>query len=141
LFLFILIGITIITYYSIPIMPSFSDNKDPLIRSLIYISCAGGIGGIVYCIRGFYQHLFEKDFDNNSTWWYIFRPFLSVVMGVFVYFLIVGGLLSIGQIATADYSKSIMFYCAISFLAGFSFTQVSNKLEELASTLFAKKEV
>jgi len=70
----------------------------------------------------------------------IFRPFVSVVIGIFVYFFIVGGLLSLGSITAVDYSRSVMFYCAISFLAGFSFTQFADKLEELASTMFAKKK-
>lgn len=131
-FLFVLIMITILTY--------FSRIESVLIKSLIYIGSSGGIGGIVYCIRGFYQSIASKQFDFGWTWWYIFRPFISIVIGVFVYFFIVGGLLSLGSISMVDYSRSVMLYCAISFLAGFSFTQFANKLEELASTLFAKKE-
>jgi len=130
-FLFVLIAITILAY--------FSGIESVLIKSLIYISSSGGIGGIIYCIRGFYQSLAAKQFDFGWIWWYIFRPFISIVIGVFVYFLIVGGLLSLGSISAVDYSRSVMFYCAISFLAGFSFTQFADKLEELASTIFAKK--
>lgn len=111
-----------------------------LINSLIIISLSGGIGGTTYSIRGFYQNLGGGNFNFNWGWWYIFRPFISMVMGVFIYFLIVGGLLSIGGIYKVDYSRSLMFYSAIAFLAGFSFTQFANKLEELASTIFAKKE-
>ena len=130
-FLFVLIAITIITY--------FSRIESVLIKSLIYIGSSGGIGGIIYCIRGFYQGVASKEFDFSFTWWFIFRPFISVVVGIFAYFFIVGGLLSLGSISTVDYSRSVMFYCAISFLAGFSFTQFADKLEELASTIFAKK--
>jgi len=130
-FLFVLIAITIIVY--------FSRIESVLIKSLIYIGSSGGIGGIIYCIRGFYQSVASKQFDFSWTWWYIFRPFISIVIGIFVYFFIVGGLLSLGSITAVDYSRSVMFYCAISFLAGFSFTQFADKLEELASTTFAKK--
>lgn len=131
-FLFVLIIISIMTY--------FSNNEDTLIRSLIYIGSSGGMGGTIYCIRGFYQNLGEGNFNFNWTWWYLFRPLVSVVIGVFVYFFIVGGLLSLGSVSEINYSKSVMFYCAISFLAGFSFTQFANKLEELSSTLFSKKK-
>jgi len=62
------------------------------------------------------------------------------VIGVFAYFFIVGGLLRLGSISAVDYSRSVMFYCAISFLAGFSFTQFADKVDELASTLFAKRK-
>lgn len=132
-FLFALIAITVITYFSRSI-------KSVLIKSLVYISSSGGIGGTIYCIRGFYQSVTSKKFDLGLTWWYIFRPIISIVIGIFAYFLIVGGLLSLGSITAVDYSRSVMFYCAISFLAGFSFTQFADKLEELASTMFAKKK-
>lgn len=131
LILFILIGINF--YLNQP------ENK--LIFSLIIIACSGGIGGTLYSIRGFYQNIGEGNFNFNSwVWWYIFRPIMSAVIGVFVYFLIVGGLLSVGNVSEINYSKGLMFYSAVAFLAGFSFTQFANKLEELASTIFTKKE-
>jgi hypothetical protein len=131
-FLFILIAITVITY--------FSRIEMVLIKSLVYIGSSGGIGGTIYCIRAFYKNLASGKFDLKWTWWFIFRPFISIVIGVFAYFLIVGGLLSLGSISEVDYSRSVMFYCAISFLAGFSFTQFADKLEELALTMFGKKK-
>lgn len=103
------------------------------------ISLSGGIGGTIYTIRGFYQNLGKGIFDLRWTWWYIYRPIVSLVIGVFVYFLIVGGLLSIGGVSEVNYSKGLMFYAAIAFLAGFSFTQFTNKLEELTSTIFSGK--
>jgi hypothetical protein len=130
--LFTLVLISAFTY--------FSNISDSLIRSLVYIGCSGGIGGTIYCIRSFYKNLVGNKFNLIWTWWYIYRPFMSIVIGVFVYFLIIGGLLSLGSVSEVNYSKSVMFYCSVSFLAGFSFTQFANKLEELASTLFAKKE-
>ena len=131
-FLLILIAAPLIVY--------FSNFNDPLIKSLIYIGSSGGLGGTIYCIRGFYQNLGENKFKFNWTWWYIFRPLISVVIGVVVYFIIVGGLLSLGSVSEVNYSKSVMFYCAVSFLAGFSFTQFADKLEDLSSTLFSKKK-
>lgn len=123
-----------------PAVTYFSNLDDSLIRALIYIGSSGGVGGTIYCIRGFYQHLGGDDFKHHWTWWYIFRPLISVVIGVFVYFFVVGGLISVGSVSEVDYSKSVMFYSAISFLAGFSFTQFADKLEELSSTLFSKKK-
>ncbi|MGD9130167.1 MAG: hypothetical protein PVH73_01170 [Candidatus Bathyarchaeota archaeon] len=131
-FMISLIVTSIITY--------FSNVDTVLIRALVYIGSSGGLGGIVYCIRGFYKNIVSKEFDTIWAWWYLFRPFISIVIGIFVYFLIVGGLLSLGAASTIDYSRSIMFYCAVAFLAGFAFTQFADKLDELASTLFAKKE-
>ena len=131
LLFFILIGILTYTY-------KFS-NK--LIFSLIIIACSGGIGGTIYSIRGFYKNLGEGTFSfDNWVWWYIFRPIVSAVIGIFVYFLIIGGLLIIGNLTEVNYSKGLIFYSALAFLAGFSFTQFANKLEEIASTIFTKKE-
>lgn len=131
-FLLIMIIVPVITY--------LSDYGDSFIRSLVYIGSSGGIGGTLYCIRGFYKHLAEGDFTLGFTWWYIFRPFISTVVGVFAYFLIVGGLLSMGLTLEGDPSRSVMFYCAVAFLAGFSLTRFAELADRLSSTLFQKKE-
>ncbi len=111
--------------------------NNALSRSLVYVACAGGLGGTVYLIRSFYKKIFEKSFRPDVFWWYVFRPLTSAIMGIMSYFLIVGGLLSLGSASSPDYAKSVMLYCGIAFLAGFSFTQFADKIEELAKTLFA----
>ncbi len=131
----------LIIFVSIGIRIYLNQPQNKLLLSLVIIACSGGIGGTLYSIRGFYQNLGQGIFNfDNWVWWYIFRPVMSSAIGVFVYFLIVGGLLSIGNISEVNYSKGLMFYSAIAFLAGFSFTQFANKLEEIASTIFSKKE-
>jgi len=125
---------------AIPIIVFNSNINSSLLKSLVYVASAGGLGGVVYLVRSFYKHIFEGDFRTDVVWWYIFRPFLSVIIGVVSYLLLVGGLLSLGSVSNVNYEKAIMFYSGIAFLAGFSFTQFSNKLEELADTLFTKKK-
>lgn len=132
LILVVLVAIAVITY--------FFYSADQLIRALIFVGCSGGIGGTIYSIRGFYQNLGEENFKLNWTWWYVFRPIISIVTGIFVYFLIAGGLMSFGLISKTDYSKGLLFFCGISFLSGFSFTRVADKFENLSSILFSKKE-
>jgi hypothetical protein len=126
----------------IPIQVFRSLTFDSVLRSLIYIGSAGGLGGTIYCIRSYYKTLIGKPFDLNYGWWYIYRPFVSIVVGVFVYFLIVGGLLTltVGEVSQADLTKGIPFYCAVAFLGGFSFTQFADKITELAETIFATTE-
>ena len=119
----------------IPVVTYFYYTANQLIRSLIFIGCSGGIGGTLYSIRGFYQHLGEENFKFNWAWWYIFRPIVSIVVGVFIYFLIAGGLMSF-KIP----SPGLMFFCGISFLSGFCFTQVADKFEGMSSVLFSKKK-
>ncbi len=113
---------------------------DDLIRHLMYIGSAGGLGGIVYCMRGFYEHKVEGNFDPNYLSWYLFRPFISTITGVIVYFLFTVHLLD----ASTDFSNvtadGIMFSCSVAFLAGFGFTQFYGKIDDLANILFKPKE-
>lgn len=122
-------------FVSIAIFGYFYNNE--LIGSLIIISCAGGLGGTIYAIRGFYQSLGQGIFDFDKwVWWYVFRPVISAVTGVIVSFFIIGGIINIG--AGLNYSRGLMFYSAISFLTGFSFSQFASKLKEIAEAIFSK---
>ncbi len=127
-----LITVGVITYFFYP--------TDQLIRALIFVGCSGGIGGTIYSIRGFYQNLGQGNFQLNWVWWYIFRPIISIVIGIFVYFLIAGGLMSFGLISETDYSKGLLFFCGIAFLSGFSFTRAADRFEDISSILFSKKK-
>lgn len=114
--------------------------KDDLIRHLVYIGSFGGLGGIVYCMRGFYEHEVEGNFDINYLSWYLFRPVISSITGIIVYFLFAAHLLD----AATDFGKvtayDIMFSCSVAFLAGFGFTQFYGKIDDLANILFKPKE-
>jgi hypothetical protein len=141
-----LIGVYLLVFLlcliAIPILVYRSSISDSFYRSLYYLGSAGGLGGTIYCIRGYYKALIDRpkhEFSLNYAWWYIFRPFESIVVGVLVYFLIVGGLLSVSTLSAspASLTKSTPFYCALAFIAGFSFTQFAKKLEELANTFFS----
>ena len=129
---FILVGLPIWVYVCDPF-------EKELLNILVYIACSGGIGGTIYCIRGFYQNLGGNNFETNWTWWYIFRPIISAIIGIFAYFMIIGGLMSISNSPDVNYSKSVMFYCAVSFLAGFSFAKFVEKIDLISDTLFSKK--
>lgn len=131
--LLLLVGLPIWVYACDPFEPR-------LINILIYISCSGGIGGTIYCIRGFYKNLGGDSFEAKWTWWYVFRPIISAIIGLFAYFMIVGGLMSISNSPDVNYSKSVMFYCAVSFLAGFSFTKFMEKIDLISGTLFSNKD-
>lgn len=90
-------------------------------------------------MRGFYKNLAKGDFNyNHWVWWYLFRPIIGAVMAVFVYFLILGGLLTLGSISNVDYSKGIIVYCGIGFLCGFCFAPIAAKVKDVALTLFAR---
>ena len=112
------------------------------IAFLVYIGCAGGLGGITYCMKSYSYNRARKDKDFDLVWtsWYIFRPFLSVVMGVFVYFFIEAGLMGAGADKGGDILKGIKFYLSVAFLAGFFMNEFISKLQEIAKVLFASKK-
>ncbi len=127
--LFILIAIASITY--------FMHIHNVLLKTVLYVGVAGGMGGAFYGINGFVGHIAEDDFDAKWEWWYLYHPITGFVLGVFAYFLIVGGLLTLGSVSQIDYTKGILLYCSISFIAGFSARKFTEKLNDLASTLFS----
>jgi len=125
-------------YGLIPLYMYFSNFYDNFITSIVYIGCSGGLGGTIYSIRGYYQNLASGTFALNWGWWYLFRPLISVVMGIFTYFFILGGLLVVST-GSAGESGNLMLYGSIAFLAGFSFSRFADKLEEIATAVFSKK--
>jgi hypothetical protein len=127
--LFVLIAIAAATY--------FEHINDVLLKTVLYVGVAGGLGGVFYGIRGFIYHTSEDDFDPKWRWWYLYHPVTGFVLGILAYFLVVGGLLTLGSVSQVDYTKGVLLYCAIGFLAGFSAKKFNEKLDELASTLFS----
>ena len=125
---------------TVGVITYFFYRRDQLIRALIFVGCSGGIGGTIYSIRGFYQNLGQGNFQLNWVWWYVFRPIISIVTGIFVYFLIAGGLMSLGLISETDYSKALLFFCGIAFLSGFSFSKAADRFQDISSILFSKKK-
>ena len=115
----------------------FVHPSNLLLRTVIYVGVSGGIGGVLYCIRGFIYHNIKNDFDPKWKWWYMYQPVVGFVFGILAYFLIVGGLLSLGTVSNVDYTKGTLLYCAISFLAGFASKKFNEKLDELATTIFS----
>lgn len=132
--------ISLLFLCTVPVIVFYSSIHNEIIRILFYIGASGGIGGSIYSIRGFYQNIGGQTFKTNWIWWYIFRPIISVVSGVFAYFLIVGGLMSINNNPDVTFSKGVMFYCALAFLAGYSFTKFLEKVESISDNIFSKND-
>ena len=129
IYLYIFMIICIIS----PIFMYYSEC-DNLIKSLFYITISGGIGATLYCIRSFYNHIVDDDFDDNWNWWYVFRPLIGFIAGIFFVFII-GGLIGLNTSVIEFNATGTMGYSAIAFLAGFSFTTFANKLNEIMKIL------
>jgi hypothetical protein len=138
-FIGIYLFIVLLALCIIPIIVYLSGIDNEIVRTLVYVGASGGIGGTVYSIRGFYKNLGAATFKVNWIWWYVFRPMISVVAGVFVYFLLVGGLMSISNNADITFKKGVMFFSGLAFLAGYSFTRFMNNVEGISDKLFTKE--
>jgi hypothetical protein len=141
--IWIIVMYTIFLAVLFSLIPLYAYNitQDCMIRQLFYIGSAGGLGGIVYSILGFTRHYDRGDFNYRYKWWYFFRPIIAVILGVFSYFFIAGGLLTFTSsspefVSVCSVPKAVMFYCAIAFLAGLSTNAFVKKLNDLADTLF-----
>jgi hypothetical protein len=111
---------------------------------LIYIACAGGLGGLAFNMYVLVNHVGrEQDFRMEYTSSYILRPFIGILYGTFVFFFVAGGLMSLSNTSPPLQeglftAKAMMFYMALAFLAGFSEEPFSLKLKELAEAMFQK---
>lgn len=127
--IFVLVTIAGIIWYE-------THQSTLVLKTILYVGISGGIGGAAYGIRGFLAHNEKGDFDSKWKFWYLFHPITGFIYGVAAYLLIVGGLLTVGT-SSPDYSKGILLYLAISFVAGFGSKKFNEKLDEIVSTLFA----
>lgn len=116
----------------------FAPSRTLTIQTIIYIACAGGIGGTMSAMTALSGH--QEDFKRHLTFWYIFRPIGGIIIGVFVYFLLLANLLVLNLPTGAVSTSSTLAYSALAFLAGFATKQVTLKLNELSDTLFAKSK-
>lgn len=115
---------------------------DNLTKLIIYVSCSGGLGSLTLSMYSYSDHLGKGDFDLSFFWWYILRPFIGIIYGCFVFFFVVGGLMTLSGVSPETIienlfnAKTIMFYCALGFLAGYAEHAFSVQLKELAEAIF-----
>jgi hypothetical protein len=118
---------------------------DNLTKLIIYCACAGAIGGTTFSIYEVVSHLGTGDFDVAYFWWYIARPFIGLVYGTMILLFVAGGLMTLSGISAPMSpglfdQKSVMFYIALSFLAGYAEEPVSLELKDLAEAIFKKPD-
>lgn len=91
----------------------------------------GGIGGILYCLRGTYLNFcVEKNWDNDWIIWYIVRPVVSLVSGGVSCLFLKAGLLVLE--AEKETGASNLGFYALAFIAGLNVEKFIAKIEELA---------
>jgi hypothetical protein len=116
-----------------------------LLNMIIVTAGSGGIGGTIFCMRGFIKHLIKADFDINYTVWYLFSPFISATLGVMSFLFIFGGLMGLSETGT-DVVETLgkwnvtALYMSVAFIAGYAVDEFVTKLHDLSKTLFTKVE-
>lgn len=111
------------------------------IATMAVMFCAGVLGGCLYNVRGLIKHSQRGDFDQRFTLSYYLRPLSAGVSGLMVFFLLMGGALTlnVGNVGQAAWQSLVgrMPYVALSLLAGYGSQEFMMKLKDLAETLFA----
>ena len=119
-------------------------NPKTVIKILIIttILIAGVVGGCLSNLRRIVKHSTSGNFDTNHCLSYYLRPLFGGLAGIVVFFLLLGGAVTFSggsNIALVDTVQlsSLAPYVIAALLAGFSSTEFSNKLNDLADSLFA----
>lgn len=93
----------------------------------------GGVGGVVYCLRGLYVNTCAGNgWDQKWLLWYFTRPIVSLVCGAVSYLLLKAGLVALDSTPNAN-SNHIGFY-VLAFIAGLNVDKFLTKIEGLAQT-------
>jgi hypothetical protein len=133
------------------ILPVHNDPQTPVLAATFVYTmglmfCAGALGGCLYNFRGLTKHSQLGDFDARYSLSYYLRPLSAGVSGLMVFFLLLGGALTlnVGNQTQTDQSAWLslvgrMPYVALSLLAGYGSQEFVMKLKDLAETLFALK--
>jgi hypothetical protein len=158
--LYTLSAIIVLTLFGVYI---YFQTIDSLIKLLIYVACAGGIGGAVYSVQGLVKHYTSHDFKPDYQYWYFARPILAIFVGTFSIIIIAVGLMTFAGadmnsvfiinasvpskvnnstiIPIPDFQQPLivskaLIFCAISFLGGYSTTSLLIRMNAVAKTIF-----
>ncbi|TXI12082.1 MAG: hypothetical protein E6Q68_04660 [Polynucleobacter sp.] len=98
-------------------------------------SLFGGIGGVIYCLRGIYLSASVRG-DWNSKWipWYFIRPFVSTICGGVSFVFLKAGLIALE--ATSTGSSSDFGFFAFALIAGLNVDKFLEKLQDIALSIW-----
>jgi hypothetical protein len=91
----------------------------------------GGLGGVLYCLRGVYLNAcVRKQWDEGWMPWYFIRPFASVICGGISCLVLKAGLLLL-EANPHPQSTELGFY-AFAVVAGLNVDKFVSKVEDIA---------
>lgn len=108
-------------------LPSWVHETEPWMTT----SLIGGLGGVVYCLRGVYLNACVRGkWEIQWEPWYYIRPVVSVICGAISCLFLKAGLLVLE--ADKDPQAANLGFYALAFIAGLNVDKFVAKLEDLA---------
>ena len=99
----------------------------------------GGVGGVIYCLRGVYlNYSVKKNWDSTWEPWYYIRPIVSLLCGVISYIFLKAGLLVLESNQNSD--SSDLGFLALAFIAGLNVDNFVKKIESIAQSTWGIKK-
>lgn len=117
--------------------------KQVAVLTMVFMFVAGVLGGCLYSLRGLTKHTSANDYSPSYDLSYYLRPISSGICGLMVFFLLLGGALTlnIGSSGASGMSwltfAGRMPYIALSLLAGYGSQEFMLKLKDVADSIFA----
>ena len=130
-----LVGIFIFYYFDFDGQLSQDNNFN---QSAIYATTWGCIGSILRGLWFLKKRVDLKDYENSWAMTFLSAPFIGSILGVVVYLLIIGGLLSITQ-QNLDI-KNIFAIIPFSAFAGFNWEWAIEQFKKLENVLGGSKK-
>ncbi len=126
---YIFLVMTVIVYmlYLLTSTNKFQANYKLVLECI----CIGGLGGVLYCLRGIYlNYCVLNQWSNVWLAWYIIRPIVSLVCGGVSFLFLKAGLLVLE--AKKEVDASNLGFFALAFIAGMNVDKFISKIEEIA---------
>jgi FtsH-binding integral membrane protein len=133
-----LVGFVYLAAGAPPMSQGYGAYKTLVVIGMMFF--AGSLGGGLYSIRGISKHTTYEDFKNKYRMSYLVRPLSAGICGVFVYILLIGGVLTLtlGQEVEGKLEAGgLMPYAALALLAGYGSHEFLKKVKDINSTIFA----
>ncbi len=115
---------------------NYSFGLGPETLVMLVIVVVGGVGACVFSLWAIARHVEQKNFCFRWFPWYMLRPFTGAGLALLFYFLVRGGLLTIGA---SLQNLNLIVVAGIAALVGMFSEQALHKLHSLASSIFGSE--
>jgi H+/Cl- antiporter ClcA len=106
---------------------------------VVVCSLIGGLGGVVYCLRGVYLSAsVRKSWDDQWQPWYYIRPIVSHICGAISFLFLKAGLILLE--AQPKTHATDLGFMALAFIAGLNVDKFITKIEDIAQATWGIKK-